>query len=364
MHITKVSLSNFRNISKTEVNLGEGINIFFGDNGQGKTNFLESIYFASMGRSHRTAKDKDLIKIDEKVAFARVCVQNERHQDYISFEIEKESKKIAVNNTPIKKLGELFGHLLCVIFSPEDLSLLKMGPQVRRRFMDMELCQLYPSYYYNLRMYYSVIRQRNNLLRAVKNTPSLMDTLDIWEEQMVAYGMPIMEARERFIKKISTIAEKNQSEITGGKDRLEVIYKNHVDCDLFLDKLIKSRNLDIMRGFTSVGIHKDDVEFKINDKAAKNYASQGQQRTAALSIKLAEIDLIKEERGQTPVLLLDDLLSELDATRQEYLMDKIKGLQSIITMTGAEGNFKKYISVEKAQTFKVEQGKLDKIHKM
>ena len=356
MQINKVTLNNFRNINRADIELGCGINVFYGDNGQGKTNFLESIYFASMGRSHRSSKDKELINIDQAKASARVYTQSKHHQDCISFEIEKDNKKINVNNMPIKKLGDLFGHLLCVIFSPEDLSLLKMGPQVRRRFMDMELCQLYPSYYYNLRMYYNVVRQRNNLLRSVKTNPNLTDTLDIWEGQMVTYGIPLMDARAKFTKEISAIAYKNQKEITGGKDELEMVYKNHTDESSFLDKLVKSRSIDIARGFTSVGVHKDDIEFKINGKQAKSYASQGQQRTAALSVKLAEIELIKDKLDQTPVLLLDDLLSELDASRQGFLVDKMSGLQSVITMTGAEGNFKKYVGKAGAKVFKVEGG--------
>jgi DNA replication and repair protein RecF len=183
-----------------------------------------------------------------------------------------------------------------------------------------------------------------------------MGTLEVWDEQLVFYGSYIMNARYAFIRRLSGIAALNQSEITGGKEELEIIYKNHVETDVFLEKLIKNRSFDIARKSTSVGVHKDDMEFKINGRDARGFASQGQQRTAALATKLAQINLINEEKGHMPVLLLDDILSELDASRQSFLLDKIGGLQTIVTLTGAESGFKTYFRQEDAKIFEVKKG--------
>jgi len=361
MHIQKVALNNFRNISEADLTLSQGMNVFYGNNAQGKTNLLESLYYCATGRSHRAGRDKDLIKIGEKTTKAKIFIKNENGlTDDITFEISKDNKQLWVNGGLIKRLGELFGHLVCVVFSPEDLALVKAGPQLRRRFMDMELCQLYPAYYYNLRMYYKVMKQRNNLLREISINPKLIETIDVWDEQLAHYGKDIITTRRNFIEKISKIASKNQQEITDGNEDLEIIYKNNVESDTFLEKLIKSRDFDIARRQTSHGIHKDDVDFKIGGKDGRIFASQGQQRTAALSIKLAEIELILEEKNHMPVLLLDDILSELDATRQKFLMKKIEGMQTIITMTGAESAFNAFLSnyqsQENTSIFKVENG--------
>ncbi|MCL2168733.1 MAG: DNA replication/repair protein RecF [Defluviitaleaceae bacterium] len=364
MQIQRVLLHNFRNIECADVGLDEGLNIFFGDNAQGKTNFLEAVYYAAASRSHRASRDRELIMTNEKLARVKVQVKHEFLTTDIAMEIEKDSKRMFVNGLQIKRLGELFGNLFCVIFSPEDLSLVKSGPGLRRRFMDMELCQLYPAYYHNLRMYYKVMKQRNNLLRDMAfNQGRGLDTLDVWDEQLVSYGAKLIDTRARFVEKLSSIACKNQMDITGGKEKLEIIYKNNVDSDGFLEKLIKTRNYDIIKKNTSVGVHKDDMEFKINGKDARIYASQGQSRTAALSVKLAQVTLTYEERGCMPVLLLDDLLSELDLSRQRYLMERVKGLglQCIITLTGAESAFGEYLSEQGAKIFKVTEGKIDEV---
>ena len=359
MYIQKVILNNFRNIKNLDIELVKGINVFFGDNAQGKTNFLESVYFCATGRSHRGGRDRDLITLGEKTARAKVFfVDSDSCADDISVEIDKEGKRIWVNGLPIRRLGELFGNLFCVIFSPEDLSLVKAGPGLRRRFMDMELCQLYPTYYHDLRLYYKIMKQRNNLLRDIGTKPDLIDTLEVWDEQLVKHGINIIKARSVFIERLSKIAHKNQHEITGGSENLEIIYKNHVDEDVFLEKLIKARSFDIARKSTSVGIHKDDMEFKVNDKDGRIFASQGQQRTAALSVKLAQITLIEQEQNETPVLLLDDLLSELDTSRQKFLMERMHGLQSIITLTGAESAFDSFLNQKDAKIFMVEKGSM------
>ena len=354
MHIKRVALQNFRNIRAADLELGAGVNVLYGDNAQGKTNFLEAVYFCATGRSHRAGRDRELVMMSEKEACARVIVQGRGIDDEIKMQIRRDGKTCWVDGVPIRRLGELYGRLDCVIFSPEDLALVKAGPGVRRRFMDMELCQLYPAYYHNLRMYYKVLKQRNNLLKELFLGKKLLDTLVLWDEQLADYGGRIIVQRSRFVEALSELAMKNQRSITAGKEGLELVYRCNTGQEEFTDKLNKYRSMDIARGTTSVGIHKDDMEFRIDGSDGRNFASQGQQRTAALAVKLAEIEFVREVRGHSPVLLLDDVLSELDRGRQNYLMGAVEGLQVIITLTGAEGAF----GVEGVRVFRVEEGVL------
>ena len=358
MYIKRVILQNFRNITSTDVELGDGINVLYGDNAQGKTNFLEAVYFCATGRSHRGGRDRDLVMMSEKEANAQVFVENRGNLDKIHMQIGRDSKVCRLNQITIKRLGELYGRLTVVIFSPEDLQLVKAGPGVRRRFMDMELCQLYPAYYHNLRMYYKVLKQRNNLLRELARDKKAADTLEIWDIQLAEYGSKLIIHRGRFIQQLSEIAAKNQESITAGRERLEIIYKPNAAVDDFADKLARHRAMDIIRGVTSVGIHKDDMEFRINGNDGRGFASQGQQRTAALAVKLAEIEFVRQEKGHPPVLLLDDVLSELDKSRQNYLLGAVGDLQTIITLTGAESAVGSYLSKTAARIFGVESGEL------
>ncbi|MCL2376678.1 MAG: DNA replication/repair protein RecF [Defluviitaleaceae bacterium] len=358
MHIQRVVLRSFRNINAVDLELTPGVNILYGENAQGKTNFLESIYFCATGRSHRASRDRDLVMLTENEAAIKVFVQTQSGgaADEIRMEIKQGGKFSTINGTPVRRLGELYGRLSVVIFSPEDLTLVKAGPSGRRRFLDMELCQLYPAYYHDLRMYHKVLKQRNNLLKAINSGGGMIDTLDMWDDQLVEYGNRIMKARQVFVDKLGRIAGENQYNITENRESLVVAYKNHVEESDFAEKLKKNRGLDILRGTTSVGIHRDDVEFCINEKEGRNFASQGQQRTAVLAVKLAEIEIMREEKGYSPVLLLDDVLSELDKGRQNYLLDNIKGLQTIVTSTGAENATGGYLRKVDARVFNVENG--------
>ena len=357
MHIQRVILRNFRNIAAVDLELATGINILYGENAQGKTNFLESIYFCATGRSHRAGRYRDLIMLSEKEAAIKIMAQGRSGAvDEIRMEIRQDGKFSAINGLPIRKLGELYGRLSVVVFSPEDLSLVKAGPSGRRRFLDMELCQLYPAYYHNLKMYHKVLQQRNNLLRKINFNDSLRDTLDVWDEHMVEYGSKIIPIRRKFIEKLGRIAAENQRNITGGREELEMVYSNNVEEKDFLEGLKKKRSSDILRGSTSLGAHKDDVEFRINGEDGRNFASQGQQRTAVLAVKLAEIEIVREEKGHPPVLLLDDVLSELDKGRQNYLLNSIEGLQVIITSTGAENTTGGYLRKKNTRVFGVENG--------
>ena len=355
MYITEVSLQNFRNLAQLKIEPSEGINVIYGSNAQGKTNFLESLYFCAMGRSLRGKSDQQLIRFDAEESHIRMLVQRKQRYDRIDVHLKKDEKKgIAVNGLPVRKLGDLFGTLYAVIFSPEDLSLVKDGPAERRRFLDMELCQLSKVYYYDLQQYYRILKQRNNLLKEIQKKPALQETLFVWDDQLAEYGERIIAARKRFLLRLDEIAAEKLSQLTGGKDHLQTIYKPNCEAGTLAEKLQKNIDRDIYFGSTQSGPHKDDILFSIDGREVKIYGSQGQQRTTALAARLAEIDLIHEETGEEPVLLLDDVFSELDENRQKYLLKSIEGLQAFVTCTGIEDSVKKYIS--KDNLFYVENG--------
>ena len=355
MYITEVSLQNFRNLAQLKIEPSEGINVIYGSNAQGKTNFLESLYFCAMGRSLRGKSDQQLIRFEEEESHIRMLVQRKQRYDRIDVHLKKDEKKgIAVNGLPVRKLGDLFGTLYAVIFSPEDLSLVKDGPGERRRFLDMELCQLSKVYYYDLQQYYRILKQRNNLLKEIQKKPQLQETLFVWDDQLAEYGERIIAARKRFLIRLDEIAAEKLSQLTGGRDHLQTIYKPNCEEGMLAEKLRKNIDRDIYFGSTQSGPHKDDILFSIDGREVKVYGSQGQQRTTALAARLAEFDLISEETGEEPVLLLDDVFSELDENRQKFLLQSIEGLQAFVTCTGIEDSVKKYIS--KDNLFYVENG--------
>ena len=355
MYITEVSLQNFRNLAQLKIEPSEGINVIYGSNAQGKTNFLESLYFCAMGRSLRGKSDQQLIRFEEEESHIRMLVQRKQRYDRIDVHLKKDEKKgVAVNGLPVRKLGDLFGTLYAVIFSPEDLSLVKDGPGERRRFLDMELCQLSKVYYYDLQQHYRILKQRNNLLKEIQKKPQLQETLFVWDDQLAKYGERIIAARKRFLIRLDEIAAEKLSQLTGGRDHLQTIYKPNCEEGMLAEKLRKNIDRDIYFGSTQSGPHKDDILFSIDGREVKVYGSQGQQRTTALAARLAEIDLIREETGEEPVLLLDDVFSELDENRQKFLLQSIEGLQAFVTCTGIEDSVKKYIS--KDNLFYVENG--------
>lgn len=354
MYVEKISLLNFRNFGNLDIKLSPNINIFYGDNAQGKTNFLEAIYLCATGRSHRTTSDKELINFNENFSYIKAFLSN---KNIINVHLKNNQKKgIAINAIPIKKLGDLYGIMLVVVFSPEDLRLIKSGPSERRRFMDTEICQISNIYYYELKEYYKVLKQRNNLLKKIQINKSLIDTLDVWDTQLISHGIKIIKFREKFVKRINKIANTIHKDITNGLEELEIIYKPYVSINEFEAKLKKNNNRDIFLGTTNVGIHKDDLSFFINKIDTRIYGSQGQQRTASLSTKLAEIQLIKEEKNTTPILLLDDVFSELDESRQIYLLKTINSIQTIITCTGVLDILNN--NIEKSFIFKVKNGQI------
>lgn len=358
MEVTGVTLKNFRNIANADVTLDGGVNIFFGENAQGKTNFLEAIYVCSTGRSQRTKYDRELVLFGEKEAHVRLYVKRENNlSDRIDAHIKiSERKGIAVNGIAVKKSSELFGTLYTVIFSPDDLQLIKSAPSERRKFMDMQLAQLDPVYCDALSQYYRVLKHRNNLLKNIQKNPSLKETLFAWDSQLVQYGCKLIKERRKFIEKISDIASLRHKFISDGKEELSLEYCADITEEAFEEKLKEATERDIFSGTTNYGPHRDDIEFVINGSNARIYGSQGQQRTAALCAKLAQVDIIESETNQKPVLLLDDVLSELDEKRQYFLMDCINDIQTVITCTGIEDTIKKYTG--KAKLFKVEKGNI------
>lgn len=335
MHIQELSLKDFRNYDQLSLTLDPGINILKGDNAQGKTNILEAIYLCATARSHRTHKEKELIKWDKEYAHVRVNLKKRFIDDVIDFHLTQKSKAVAINRMSIQKLGELFGCLNIVMFSPEDLQLIKNSPKERRRFIDIELCQVDKLYYHALKQYYKVLKQRNLSLKQYSINKDLA-SIDVWDIQLEQYAIELIQKRSEFILELNTIAQLIHKDISGGKENLEVVYEPSVLGNDFASKMLKFRQKDLLYQTTSIGPHRDDITFLINGMDVKVYGSQGQQRTVVLSMKLAEISLMAKYIGEEPILLLDDVLSELDDKRQRDLFKYTEHIQTLITCTGIE----------------------------
>lgn len=357
MIIESVDLQNYRNYEFLNMTFDNKINIIYGDNAQGKTNILESLYVCATSKSHRGSKDKDIIRFGNDEAHIKVMVKKHGMNYRLDMHLKKnKTKGIAVNGIPIRRAVELFGIINIIIFSPEDMNIIKNGPSERRRFMDMELSQLDKIYLSNLVNYNKVVVQRNKLLKQLQfsGDSGLVDMLDVWDMQLVRYGSEIIKRRMDFIDNINSIIRPVHSKLSGNKEILNLRYIPCTTTDNFKDEVIRSRERDIKFKMTNVGPHKDDVTFFINDKDVRKYGSQGQQRTCALSLKLAEIELVKKVINDTPVLLLDDVLSELDANRQNFLLDSIGDIQTIITCTGLDEFVNNRFSINRI--FKVVNG--------
>lgn len=316
--------------------------ILVGRNAQGKTNILESIVYTCTGRSHRTSRDREVIRWGEDFAYVRAIVEKSIGKNMIEIGLSKKEKKMVnINGTAAKRLGELMGNINGVLFSPEDLNLIKGGPSERRKFLDMEISQIKPKYFYNLQKYNRVLAQRNNLLREMYKNPSLGKGLDVWSEQLASIGAYIIHERGEFIDQLMRVSSEIHSTLTFGKEKLSIIYEPSIPqkagledtAEHFLDILKRGQERDIERGMTLRGCHRDDIIFTIDDIDTRVYGSQGQQRTVVLSLKLSEVDIMKRVTGETPILLLDDVMSELDEYRQKMLISSIGDVQTIITTT-------------------------------
>lgn len=357
MIIESIDLKNYRNYEILNMNLSPDTNIIYGDNAQGKTNILESLYICATSRSHKGSKDREIIQFEKDEAHLKLQVRKNDLPYRIDMHLKKnKTKGIAVNGIPIKRATELFGIINIVFFSPEDLNIIKNGPSERRRFMDMELSQLDKIYLNSLVQYNRVLIQRNKLLKDLSFQPSKdkLSTLDVWDLQLVKYGKEVITGRIHFIDEMNDIIGRIHDKLSGGKEKLEITYNPCVTAEAFSDSVTRSRDRDIHFKTTNFGPHKDDITFLINGNDVRKYGSQGQQRTAALSLKLSEIELVKKVIKDTPVLLLDDVLSELDSSRQQFLLDSIGGIQTVITCTGLDEFINNQFDVHKI--FKVVNG--------
>ena len=333
MWINKIKINNFRNYENQEINLEKNVNVFYGENAQGKTNIIEAIFLCSMGKSFRAKQDKEMIRLNQNNAVVEVEFQKSDRQAKIKIQLGTR-KTVYINGVKIKKLSELLGNLNVVMFTPDDISILKGGPQNRRRFLDIMISQLRPNYMYNLNLYLKTLEQRNNYLRQIREENKNENMLDIWDEELSNYAINIYNYRKEFIEKIKNKIKNIHSEITNNKEEIEIEYLSEcISKEKYLELLKQRRKLDIIKGYTTKGIHRDDFNIYINKKELGIYGSQGQHRTAILSLKLSELNIVKDEIDESPILLLDDFMSELDEKRRKNFLEKINDVQVIITCT-------------------------------
>jgi len=370
MYIERIELKNIRNYDSIELDFSSKINVLIGENAQGKTNLMESLYVLSMAKSHRTSNDKELIRWEADYGKIKGDVQKRYGRLPLELTLSKKGKKAKVNHIEQTKLSNYIGQLNVVMFAPEDLNLVKGSPQVRRRFLDMEIGQISPVYLHDLLQFQKVLKQRNHILKQHQGKSKLDDVMfDVYTEQYVEAAVKVVQKRFQFMDYLQKWAEPIHLGISRGLEKLTVAYdstigieadwsensmKTHIE-----NKLKDSQKRELDRGVTLYGPHRDDLKFFVNDYDVQVYGSQGQQRTTALSLKLAEIELIKQEVGEAPVLLLDDVLSELDDYRQSHLLNTIHGdVQTFVTTTSVDGIA--HETIQQAEMFHVKQGTIDK----
>lgn len=337
MIIKSIELAGYRNYDSLVLQFDRGTNILYGDNAQGKTNILEAIFISATTKSHRGSKDREIVNFDREEGHIRTFLEKEGVETRVDMHLRKsKSKGIAIDGQKIKKAADLLGLCNVVFFSPEDLGIIKNGPAERRRFVDMELCQLDSFYLYNLNHYNKIVNQRNKLLKDMYLNPDLKETLGIWDMQLISFGSKLIERRKLFVEQLNEIIFDIHRKLSGNREDLVIQYEPDVEIAEFEHKLKSSQDRDMKSKMTSVGPHRDDFCFMIKGVDIRKFGSQGQQRTAALSLKLSEIELVKKITKDNPILLLDDVLSELDSNRQNYLLNSIGDIQTIITCTGLE----------------------------
>lgn len=353
MLITNLKIQNFRNYNELNLDFNNGINVIYGNNAQGKTNILEAIFLTSIGKSFRTNKDKELIKMGED--FAKIEVEFSKSDRNGSIKIEISDKKnVYLNGVKIKKLSELLGNMNIVIFTPDDINILKSGPAQRRRFLDIFISQLRPNYVYCLNLYLKALEQKNNYLKQIKFENKSEDFLDIWDEKLADYAERVFKYRFEFIEKIKNKIKDVHSIITENNENIEIEYvTDFTNKNEFLNKLKNNRKLDISKGYSGKGVHRDDFNIYINKNLVNIYGSQGQHRTAILSLKMAELKVIYDEIGENPILLLDDFMSELDEKRRINFLSNIKDTQVLITCTD-----KFVLEKNKFKLYNVKNGKI------
>ena len=371
MYIEKLKLKNYRNYSEIEINFDKNINIIYGNNAEGKTNLLESIYMCSTSKSHKNSKENEIIKFNELESHIKIFIKKENDKNIvIDIQINKDKKKgIAINKVKINKISEFLGIFNVILFAPEDLNIIKEGPNIRRKFLDFEICQIDKLYVSALNNYNKTLNQRNALLKDINNVVNankkdLIDMIDTYDEKLVEYGIEVIIKRKNNIEKLQDFIKDIHYKISDEKETLIIDYENDIINDVlknnnnvgekdynfindeenkvlknnYLKKIKETRDIDIKNQYTLVGPHRDDICFKIDGKDIRKFGSQGQKKTVAISLKLSELEIIKEKIKETPVLLLDDVFSELDETRQKLLVSNLKNIQTIITCTGIKKN--------------------------
>lgn len=363
MKINRISIEDFRNIQKMELTLCENANIIYGDNGQGKTNFIEAVWMFTGAKSFRGAKDAQLVRFGESTArlemeffgdgrdqLAQLCIDNKRNA--------------SLNEIPLKTATDLAGHFCAVVFSPAHLTLIKNGPREKRKFIDEAICQIKPKFIHILSQYARVLDQRNRLLKDAAFTPRLYDTLEIWDARLAGFGAVIIKTRASFLERMKPIAQEAYAGISQEREKLDLAYTSTLECDItaeipeieqiILKDLEKHREEDIRARMSNYGPHRDDVEITLDEKSARLYGSQGQQRSCVLALKLAECHMIYETLGEYPVVLLDDVMSELDVSRRDYLLNHLKDRQVIMTCCD-KAYFKR---LGKGMSVKVKEGEI------
>ncbi len=364
MYLDFIKMVNFRNYRQHQVYFHPAFNFLVGNNAQGKTNLIEAIYYLAVGKSHRTKTDRELIRWNSDFFYVRGDVKVGDSPKSIEIGVNKNGKIIRINGIELKKKEELLGNLSVVLFSPEELKLVKEGPSYRRKFIDEEIIQIKPSYFYILSNYNKILTQRNALLKEIGLRNRKKDTLDVWDKQLAQYGAKMIFHRNAFTKKLSILSRLMHRKITSGGEELGIKYSSCIeigDCqdlkemeEQLLTNLKNKRDDDIKFGTSSFGPHREDLEISINGIDARKFGSQGQQRTAALSMKLSELELVKGETGEYPVLLLDDVMSELDPLRQTYLVENLQNVQVFVTCTALSGIIKKRFT--EGKVFGVDSG--------
>ena len=357
MFIESIELLNYRNYKQLHMDFHSGTNVLYGDNAQGKTNILEAVYVCSTTKSHKGSKDKEIVRFGEEESHIKMTVRRDGIPYRIDMHLKKNrTKGVAVNGVPIKKASELFGIVNVIFFSPEDLNIIKNGPAERRRFLDLELCQLNKVYVYDLVQYNRVVVQRNKLLKEMDSDPSLKETLNIWDSQLVRFGSELIRLRTRFVEELNELIREIHFHLSGEREELEIRYEPNVTPETFEAELSRNRNQELRQRLTLTGPHRDDLNFIVNGADIRKFGSQG-QRTAALSLKLSEIELVKRTVKDYPVLLLDDVLSELDGKRQEHLLSEISHIQTLITCTGLDEFVNSRFQMDKI--FKIVEGTVE-----
>lgn len=346
MIIKRIKADGFKNLCDIDIVPMNKVNVIYGENAQGKTNLIEAIWILSGAKSFRTTRQTDFIAFDKDLASVEIVFEDSQREQNIFVTLQKSTKekKILLNGVKQRSLSNLFGVLKCVVFTPEDLELSKGSPEIRRSFIDLCISQIKPQYAKTVAKYENVLAQRNALLKSIAFGTSTKDELEVWDMQLARLGAYISVLRYQYTKKLGIYSGRLYDEISKNREKMEISYYSTIFddleemtdysgemADIYLNKLINSRNEDIRLGFTSLGVHRDDVIINVGGNLARDYGSQGQNRSAALCLKLGQAYILYDETRDMPVILLDDVLSELDKSRQEFILRQIENMQIFIT---------------------------------